>query len=103
MKYGQNTPTQARRDVCNDILKYQTITEPHSTTIQRLYLQSLRMVYDYKLHLAIRTPQASLWEQSDNTALFRIRQIFIGYDKECRSENETQVFSEVALLEQQLR
>lgn len=36
-----------------------------------------------------------------NAALFRIRQIFTGYDKENRSDNETQVFSEVALLEDQ--
>ena len=36
-----------------------------------------------------------------NAALFRIRQIFTGYDKEKRSDNETQVFSEVALLEDQ--
>ena len=36
-----------------------------------------------------------------NAALFRIRQIFTGYDKENRSDNETQVFSEVALPEDQ--
>ena len=34
-----------------------------------------------------------------NAALFRIRQIFTGWDKSVRSENEQEVFSEVAALE----
>lgn len=34
-----------------------------------------------------------------NAALFRIRQIFTGWDKSARSENEREVFSEVAALE----
>ena len=34
-----------------------------------------------------------------NVALFRIRQIFTGYDKEARSANETEVFAEIAILE----
>ena len=34
-----------------------------------------------------------------NAALFRIRQIFTGWDKSVRSENERKVFSEVAALE----
>jgi len=34
-----------------------------------------------------------------NAALFRVRQIFTGYDKENRTSNETEVFDEVALLE----
>ena len=34
-----------------------------------------------------------------NAALFRIRQIFIGWDKSVRSENEDGVFTEVSLLE----
>ena len=34
-----------------------------------------------------------------NAALFRIRQIFTGWDKSTRSENEREVFSEVAALE----
>lgn len=34
-----------------------------------------------------------------NAALFRVRNIFIGYDKEHRTENEVEVFQEVALLQ----
>ena len=34
-----------------------------------------------------------------NAALFRVRQIFTGYEKEHRSANEVEVFDEVALLE----
>lgn len=34
-----------------------------------------------------------------NAALFRIRQIFTGYNKENRSANETEVFAEVVILE----
>lgn len=34
-----------------------------------------------------------------NAALFRVRQIFTGYDKNSRTMNEMEVFSEVALLE----
>ena len=35
-----------------------------------------------------------------NAALFRVRNIFTGYDKEHRTENEVEVFQEVALLQQ---
>ena len=34
-----------------------------------------------------------------NAALFRVRNIFTGYDKEHRTENEVEVFQEVALLQ----
>lgn len=34
-----------------------------------------------------------------NAALFRIRNIFTGYDKDHRTENETEVFAEVQLLQ----
>lgn len=36
-----------------------------------------------------------------NAALFRVRQIFTGYDKPARSANEAEVFEEVRLLEKQ--
>ena len=35
-----------------------------------------------------------------NAALFRIRQIFTGWDKDSRTDNEKEVFAEVALLQQ---
>ena len=35
-----------------------------------------------------------------NAALFRIRQIFTGYDKDSRTDNEKEVFAEVDLLQQ---
>ena len=34
-----------------------------------------------------------------NAALFRVRNIFTGYDKEHRTENDVEVFQEVALLQ----
>lgn len=35
-----------------------------------------------------------------NAALFRIRQIFTGYDKDSRTDHEEEVFDEVKLLQQ---
>lgn len=35
-----------------------------------------------------------------NAALFRIRQIFTGWDKDSRTDNEKEVFAEVGLLQQ---
>ena len=35
-----------------------------------------------------------------NAALFRIRQIFTGYDKDSRTDHENEVFDEVKLLQQ---
>ena len=35
-----------------------------------------------------------------NAALFRIRQIFTGWDKDSRTDNEKEVFAEVDLLQQ---
>ena len=37
--------------------------------------------------------------RKSNAALFRVRNIFTGYDKEHRTENEVEVFQEVALLQ----
>lgn len=35
-----------------------------------------------------------------NAALFRIRQIFTGWDKDSRTDNEKEAFAEVTLLQQ---
>jgi putative transposase len=35
-----------------------------------------------------------------NAALFRIRQIFTGWDKDSRTDNEKEAFAEVSLLQQ---
>ena len=35
-----------------------------------------------------------------NAALFRIRQVFTGWDKEDRSENEKEVFREIAVMKE---
>lgn len=35
-----------------------------------------------------------------NSALFRIRQVFTGYDRDCLSDNQKQVFAEIAVLKE---
>ena len=35
-----------------------------------------------------------------NSALFRIRQVFTGYDRNCLSDNQKQVFTEIAVLKE---
>lgn len=51
-------------------------------------------IYDYFDQLSRRSKLLY------NAALFRIRNIFTGYDKEHRTENEKTVFDEVNLLYQ---
>ena len=55
--------------------------------------------YRHKILFSYCNEQSLLACNLYNASLFRIRQIFTGWDKPNRSDNENQVFGEVALLE----
>lgn len=64
-------------------------------TVTQIVISENRIPWAYQY----AEKNAALAKNLYNAALFRIRQIFTGFDKEDRTENEEEVFSNVKLLE----